>query len=81
MGRKMWGDPFKVMFVCTGNSARSQMAEGFARHLGGGGIEAYSAGRATPCRPSWRTSPIPATHPQYDLRVVLQRQGYCFMSN
>lgn len=34
----------KVMFVCTGNSARSQMAEGFARHFGRGRIEAYSAG-------------------------------------
>ncbi len=37
-------DRIKVMFVCTGNSARSQMAEGFARHLGQGRIEAYSAG-------------------------------------
>ena len=37
-------DRIKVMFVCTGNSARSQMAEGFARHFGGGRIEAYSAG-------------------------------------
>jgi len=36
--------PIKVMFVCTGNSARSQMAEGFARHIGRGRIEAYSAG-------------------------------------
>lgn len=36
--------PVKVMFVCTGNSARSQMAEGFARHLGRGRIEALSAG-------------------------------------
>jgi arsenate reductase len=36
--------PIKVMFVCTGNSARSQMAEGFARHVGRGRIEAYSAG-------------------------------------
>ncbi len=34
----------KVLFVCTGNSARSQMAEGFARHYGQGGIEAHSAG-------------------------------------
>ncbi len=38
------GVPVKVLFVCTGNSARSQMAEGFARHYGQGGIEAHSAG-------------------------------------
>ncbi len=36
--------PTRILFVCTGNSARSQMAEGFARHLGSGRIEAYSAG-------------------------------------
>jgi arsenate reductase len=35
---------FKVMFLCTGNSCRSQMAEGFARELGKGIIEPYSAG-------------------------------------
>lgn len=34
----------KVMFLCTGNSCRSQMAEGFARELGRGLIEAHSAG-------------------------------------
>jgi arsenate reductase len=34
----------KVMFLCTGNSCRSQMAEGFAKEYGKGIIEAYSAG-------------------------------------
>ncbi len=34
----------KIMFLCTGNSCRSQMAEGFARELGKGRLEAYSAG-------------------------------------
>jgi arsenate reductase (thioredoxin) len=34
----------KVMFLCTGNSCRSQMAEGFAREFGKGLIEPYSAG-------------------------------------
>jgi arsenate reductase len=37
-------DPIKVLFVCTGNSCRSQMAEGFTRHYGRGVIEPYSAG-------------------------------------
>lgn len=34
----------KILFLCTGNSCRSQMAEGWARHLHGDVIEAYSAG-------------------------------------
>jgi arsenate reductase len=37
----------KVLFLCTGNSCRSQMAEGWCRHLHGDQIEAYSAGVET----------------------------------
>ena len=37
----------KVLFLCTGNSCRSQMAEGWARALKGDVIEAYSAGIET----------------------------------
>jgi arsenate reductase len=34
----------KILFLCTGNSCRSQMAEGWVRHLKGDVIEAHSAG-------------------------------------
>ena len=37
----------RVLFLCTGNSCRSQMAEGYARTLKGDSIEAYSAGIET----------------------------------
>jgi len=37
-------DRLKILFLCTGNSCRSQMAEGWAKHLRSGEIEAVSAG-------------------------------------
>jgi len=37
----------KILFLCTGNSCRSQMAEGWTRHLQADRIEAHSAGIET----------------------------------
>ena len=37
----------KILFLCTGNSCRSQMAEGWAKSLKGDVLEAYSAGTQT----------------------------------
>ena len=40
-------DRVKILFLCTGNSCRSQMAEGWAKALKGDSIEAFSAGIET----------------------------------
>lgn len=55
------GYPIRVLFLCTGNSARSQMAEGLLRSLGRSDFEAYSAG----------------THPQtlHPLAVQVMRES------
>ena len=39
----------RLLFLCTGNSCRSQMAEGFARHYGSDVLEVYSAGTNPAC--------------------------------
>ena len=47
MTLKKTDERLRILFLCTGNSCRSQMAEGFARALKGDALEPYSAGIET----------------------------------
>lgn len=46
-------EPKRALFLCTGNSCRSQIAEGLLRHIAGDRFEAFSAG----------TRPAQCVHP------------------
>lgn len=56
-------DRLRVLFPCTGDSCRSQMAEGWARALRGGVIEPYSAG----LEPHVLDPPAAVTRPGYSM--------------
>jgi len=44
MGNPQGQRPLSILFVCVGNSCRSQMAEALANHLGNGRVRVWSAG-------------------------------------
>jgi arsenate reductase len=59
----------KVLFVCVGNSCRSQMAEGFANALGKGKVVAFSAGTM----PAARVHPL-AIEAMREMGIDISRQ-------
>jgi len=58
----------RVLFLCTGNSCRSQIAEGFLRSVGGDRFEAFSAG----ARPAGYVHPL-AIRAMRELNIDISR--------
>ena len=61
--------PKLVLFVCVGNSCRSQMAEGFCNHYGQGKVVAFSAGTL----PAGRVHPL-AIEAMREVGIDIARQ-------
>lgn len=59
MNDKLW-----VLVICTGNSTRSQMAEGLFRRLGGERVDVFGAG----------SDPAPAVHPLAQVGASVARK-------
>lgn len=64
--------PMRVLFLCTGNSARSQIAEAILRHLSHGRIEVFSAGST----PASEVHPMALTAIRSVVREEMQGQYY-----
>jgi arsenate reductase (thioredoxin) len=62
-------EPYRVLFICTGNCCRSQMAEALLRHMGGGRFVASSAGS----NPAGYIHPLAAATMQ-DMGVAMDGQ-------
>ena len=61
-------EPYRVLFLCTHNSARSQMAEGILRHRMGDRAEVFSAGTE-----ATRVNPL-AVRAMADIGIDISRQ-------
>jgi protein-tyrosine-phosphatase/DNA-binding transcriptional ArsR family regulator len=66
-----WRSGLAVLFVCTGNSARSPIAEALLRHHTGGRVEALSAGSRP--QPTLQTAAVRALREHFGIDIAGQR--------